>query len=89
MNALFDRYGALLTSRQREVFRYHYEQDLSMQEIADELKISKAAVSDMVRRTEKALEEYEEKLGCCALWEKLERLGNPEVERILDEYRGN
>ena len=63
LNKLFDYYEKLLTQRQQEVFRYYYQDDLSYQEIADILGISRAAVFDNLNRTSKLLIEYEEKLG--------------------------
>lgn len=63
MILLYDFYGKLLTPKQREVMRLYYEEDLSLGEIAEELKISRQAVHDILRRSEQALEKYEKKLG--------------------------
>ena len=41
---LFDYYGDLLTERQKMCFDLHYNQDLSLGEIARELSISRQAV---------------------------------------------
>ncbi|MGB9791669.1 MAG: YlxM family DNA-binding protein [Thermacetogeniaceae bacterium] len=60
---LYDIYGNLLTPKQRDVIRLYYEEDLSLGEIAEELKISRQAVYDILKRSEQALERYEEKLG--------------------------
>lgn len=62
MALLSDFYGNLLTERQQEVIRFYYEQDLSLGEIAEHLKISRQAVHDILKRAERALEHYEEKL---------------------------
>lgn len=59
---LLDTYGDLLTEKQREFFRYVYEDDLSFSEIAENEGISKAAVSDLVKRTTAILNDYEAKL---------------------------
>lgn len=61
--ALFDCYGELLTPKQKSIFMDVYEADLSFSEIAENLSISKAAVSDSVKRTCTSLKEYEEILG--------------------------
>lgn len=60
---LFDFYGPLLTHRQQEVYDYSCGEDMSLGEIAETLGISRQAVHDNLRRTEKILEEYEAKLG--------------------------
>ncbi|WP_236261706.1 MULTISPECIES: YlxM family DNA-binding protein [Erysipelothrix] len=90
LNKLFDYYEKLLTQRQQEVFRYYYHDDLSYQEIADILGISRAAVFDNLNRTSKLLIEYEEKLGVAngyqTLFDKLYALENNDVNAILDTF---
>lgn len=61
---LFDYYGDLLTERQKLCFDMHYNQDLSLGEIAQELSISRQAVHDNLSRTEALLKNMEEKTGC-------------------------
>ena len=64
MILLFDYYGELLTERQKLCFDMHYNQDLSLGEIAEELRISRQAVYDTLSRTEALLRNMEEKTGC-------------------------
>ena len=61
---LFDYYGDVLTERQKQCFDLHYNQDLSLGEIAQELHISRQAVYDNLSRTEALLKNMEEKTGC-------------------------
>jgi uncharacterized protein len=61
--ALFDRYGALLTDHQREILDLHLRSDWSLAEIAANQGTSRAAVHDIVRRSTRSLEEYENRLG--------------------------
>ena len=61
---LFDYYGDLLTDRQKLCFDMHYNQDLSLGEIAEELSISRQAVYDNLSRTEALLKNMEAKTGC-------------------------
>ena len=61
---LYDYYGDLLTSRQRECFELRYYQDLSLGEIGQELGISRQGVYDNLSRTEGQLKKMEEKTGC-------------------------
>ena len=63
---LFDFYGDLLTEKQRECYDLHFNQDLSLQEIAEQYGASRQAVWDLVRRAEGALREIEEKTGLVA-----------------------
>ena len=60
---LYDFYGELLTDKQKEVYELFYQNDMSLSEIAGELEISRQAVRDQLKRTEKILSDYEEKLG--------------------------
>jgi predicted DNA-binding protein YlxM (UPF0122 family) len=60
---LFDFYSPMLTKKQREIIECYYHQDLSLGEIAEQYDISRQAVYDTLRRTEKILENYEGKLG--------------------------
>lgn len=60
---LLDFYGQLLTDRQREVLDLHYNSDLSLGEIAEELNISRQAAHDSIRKGKAILTGYEERLG--------------------------
>lgn len=60
---LFDFYGELLTEKQREYFDLHYNEDLSLAEIAEQSGISRQGVWDIIRRAEAAMREIEEKTG--------------------------
>lgn len=59
---LFDFYGELLTDRQKDYFEEHVCNDLTISEIAEEREVSRQAVHDMIKRTEKILLDYENKL---------------------------
>lgn len=61
---LYDYYGDLLTQRQQMCFDLHYNQDLSLGEIAQELNISRQGVHDNLSRAEALLKNMEEKTGC-------------------------
>lgn len=62
LTLLYDFYGELLTEKQKQVYELHYQNDLSLTEIGEELSISRQAVRDQLKRTEKILLDYEEKL---------------------------
>lgn len=60
---LYDFYGELLTSRQRKIYEEFVLNNLSLSEIAEEYGISRQGVHDLVRRCDKLLMGYEEKLN--------------------------
>ena len=59
---LMDFYGELLTEKQRQVMSGYYFDDCSLNEIAEEHSITRQAVQDMIKRSERLLEQYEKKL---------------------------
>lgn len=59
---LYDFYGELLKDNQKEVFENYVLDNLSLSEIAEERGISRQAVHDMIKRADKALNDYENKL---------------------------
>jgi len=60
INTLFDFYGPLLTKKQQEYMQLYYRDDFSLGEIAEEFNVSRQAVYDNVKRSETALNDYEE-----------------------------
>ena len=59
---LYDFYGELLTEHQKRVYEDVVLNDMSLSEIAEELGISRQGVHDLVKRCDKILAGYEEKL---------------------------
>lgn len=62
-NKLFDVYGNLLNEREKEIFSLFYEEDLSLQEIAEIRHVSKSAIGSAITTINNKLDVYEEKLG--------------------------
>lgn len=99
MTLLFDHYGDLLSEKQNTFFDLYYNQDLSLAEIAEEAGISRQGVHDALAKAETALMNFEQKLGCVAKEQDLqknleairaaaEELGDlPQATRILDCVR--
>ncbi len=81
---LYDFYGELLTEKQKLVFEMHYQNDLSLSEIGEELSISRQAVRDQLKRTEKILIGYEEKLRLVERFQQQQR-AVLKMKNILDE----
>ena len=63
ISILMDFYGNLLTNKQLDALDMYYNSDLSLSEIAEETGISRQGVRDAIKRGEKQLVEFEEKLG--------------------------
>ena len=60
---LYDVYGQLLNEKQRDVINCYYNEDLSLQEIADNDGKTKQAISDMINRSVDKLFEFENELS--------------------------
>lgn len=86
---LLDYYGDLLTNHQLDIMNDYYNDDLSMNEIAEIYKISKSAVQDLIKRTLKQLLDYESKLNLIEKDRKLDIVideMNKENNSLLDKY---
>ena len=66
LNYLLDFYGPLLTPHRQELMRLYCEEDLSQQEIAEQLDITRQGVSDAIAKSKRQLTDYEKKLGLVA-----------------------
>ena len=88
ISLLFDFYGELLTQKQKQIFSMYYNEDLSLSEIAVELDISRQGVRDQLKRTEKILEQYENKLK---LVEKfiMQKKAVSEIKNIIEFIEKN
>lgn len=56
---LFDSYKGLLNENEKTIFSSYYEENLSMQEIADIKGVSKSAIGSTVKTVEMKLTNYE------------------------------
>lgn len=92
LGMLYDFYGELLTNHQKEVYEDLVYNDYSVSEIAESYGISRQAAHDLIKRCNKLLENYEQKLRLVERFEKIKMsiLGNPNLSedekmRILGE----
>lgn len=82
MTMLFDFYGSLLTDKQQKIIKSYFYNDLSLSEIADNIGISRQGVYDHLKRSEKSLKEYENKLGLLSKYNEI-RKNIDELEDML------
>ena len=92
---LYDFYGELLTEHQRRLYEDAVYNDLSLREIADENGISRQGVHNLLRRCDKILEGYEEKLHLVEKFnrnkkkaEEMEELSR-QAQTDFDSLQGN
>lgn len=83
ITVLLDFYGQLLTERQHEIMDLHFNSDLSLGEIAEELSISRQGVYDSIRKGRQALLEYEKKLGLVERFKEQEK----NIEKVLKNLK--
>lgn len=87
-NTLFTIYAELLTEKEQNIFSLYYEENLSLSEIAENLKISRSAVYNTVKIVERKLENYEQKLRVSAKNELLkEVIEEPIKEKLKQEIQ--
>ncbi len=85
VNFLLDFYQALLTPKQRSYMELYYLEDYSLGEISDTFDVSRQAVYDNIKRTEKMLESYEERLKLYERFLKRQALIRTLEEKVTDE----
>ena len=77
---LYDFYGELLTEHQKKIYEDVVYNDFSLSEIAEENGISRQGVHDLIRRCNKILQEYEDKLHLVERFLKIRK----EVEALRE-----
>lgn len=70
---LYDFYGELLTAHQKKIYEDAIFNDLSLSEIADEQGISRQGVHDLIKRCDRILTGYEDKLHLVEKFSKIKQ----------------
>lgn len=78
-NLLYDFYGELLTEHQKKIYEDAVYGDYSLSELAEEYGISRQGVHDLLKRCDKILAEYEDKLKLVEKFELIKK----DADRIL------
>ncbi|HHX33422.1 MAG TPA: hypothetical protein GX713_04280 [Mollicutes bacterium] len=83
---LYDYYKNLLTDTQRKYFENYYFNNLSIQEIADNNKVSKNAVSKSLIEVTKRLDNYEDTLNLYNNYQKIKKILEPNIFKNIEDY---
>ncbi len=93
---LFNFYKNLLTKKQQEIFVSHDFYDIGLSEISSNLNISRQAVLDSLKKTNKLLKSYESKLKLYSIFVKQRKIveeiqsgkGEQNLNEILNVWEG-
>ena len=83
---LYDFYGELLTEHQKKIYEDAVFGDLSLGEIAQEYQISRQGVHDLVKRCNKILAGYEEKLKLVQKFNQTKQMVE-EIKELAGAYK--
>lgn len=87
LSLLYDFYGELFTEHQKSVCEDYFFNNIGLSEIAEDRGTSRQAVHDMVKRCEKLLEGYEEKLHLVERFLKTKEMVK-QVKEQADKLQG-
>ena len=83
---LYDYYGELLSSSQKEYFEKYYFDNLSLSEISENLNVSRNAVHKQLKSVEEKLQFYDEKLNLIEKYNKvLDKIKDDNLKEIITE----
>ena len=77
-----------MTEHQKQIYEGVVYENLSLGEIASEQGISRQGVHDIVKRCDKALQDYEQKLKLIARFMKIQKQIQ-EIDRLSELYEQN
>ncbi len=85
---LFDIYQGLLKDNNKEIFKWYYDENLTLQEIADNLGVSKSYIGRIIKNTEKKLDELESTLHIYENKNKIKKvLEMNDIDKIKEELK--
>ncbi len=83
---LYDFYGELLTEHQQNVYEDVVFNDMSLAEIAEEQGISRQGVHDLIKRCDKILCGYEDKLHLVSKFQQTRQMVE-EIQKRIRQYK--
>jgi len=81
ISILLEIYGKLLTEKEYDLLNDYYNNDLSLAEIGENIGITRQAVRDNLKRGERKLFDFDEKLGIM----KKNKMQEEQIAIILSE----
>ena len=91
-NNLLDYYESLLTDNQQNICDLYFRHDLSLQEIAENMGVSRSAIHDTIKRCKEEMQEYEDKLHLYsnnkernALYEKMLKIADEDILVLVNK----
>ncbi|MCQ2548743.1 MAG: DNA-binding protein [Lachnospiraceae bacterium] len=89
---LYDFYGELLTDHQKKVYEDAVYNDMSLSEIAEIYGISRQGVHDLIKRCDKLLQGYEDRLHLverfASVKEKVEQIEKEATQEQIRRLAG-
>lgn len=83
---LYDFYGELLTGHQKQIYEDFVLNDYSLSEIAEQYGISRQGVHDLIKRCNRILTSYEEKLHMVEKFQNAkQKTGH--IYELVQEYK--
>lgn len=83
---LFSVYNELLPPAQADVLRAYYFDNIGLSEQAETRNVTKQAINDCHKKGQRALKEFEEKLGLAAMYKTAKQvLSDADYKKIFEE----
>ena len=83
ISLLNDFYGKLLTQKQQDILVEYYYNNMSLAEVAENFGITRQAVLDSLKKSEKQLKNFEEVLGLVAKHKQVKE----QIERLITKNK--